>query len=257
MAFSASHEFHSNALLPPCMFICKWCLQRRPLKPLCPVRTTVSLMVHGWCHNSAQNPCPDNFAGDSDDVLECQDLRDKLKARLPLCCCDFKASTWTNSHALQCSCRDSPFQAHDNFGGGFGMHRLSRSIISIPGHCMSSACVACVAMCRDNYCNSVKVMVECAAAASDGDRVALQSMRFATPRSAGATCMTLGQLSTIQNNDNGSAPARPEEAADDQVTSRTFCLQPRDMLSDHGMYCFLCSQVMSQLGCELLSLSLV
>ncbi|KAL3140014.1 hypothetical protein ABBQ38_004298 [Trebouxia sp. C0009 RCD-2024] len=86
--------------------------------------------------------------GDSDDVLECQDLRSKLKAR------------------------DSPFKAHDNFGGGF---------------------------------------------ASDGDRVALQSMRFATPHSAGATCMTLGQLSRIHNNDNGSKPPRSEDAADDQV----------------------------------------
>lgn len=56
-------------------------------------------------------------------------------------------------------------------------------------------------------------------AASDGDRVALQSMRFATPHSAGATCMTLGQLSTIHDNTNGngSTQQRSQDAADDQV----------------------------------------
>ena len=80
-------------------------------------------------------------------------------------------------------------------------------------------------------------MEECLVAASDGDRVALQSMRFATPRSAGATCMTLGQLSKIQNNDNGSAPPRSEEAADDQVR-RTICLQRS-----------LCSSYMLKLHC--------
>ena len=68
--------------------------------------------------------------------------------------------------------------------------------------------------------------MECVVAASDGDRVALQSMRFATPRSAGATCMTLGQLSKINNdNDNGDAPPKSEEAADDQVSRCIFCLQ--------------------------------
>lgn len=102
------------------------------------------------------------------------------------------------------------------------MHHLSKATMPLQlRHCMSSTCVA---MCRDNNCNLVKVMMECVSAASDGDRVALQSMRFATPRSAGATCMTLGQLSKIQNNDNGSAPPRPEEAADDQVRSRAFLL---------------------------------
>ncbi len=53
-------------------------------------------------------------------------------------------------------------------------------------------------------------------AASDGDRVALQSMRFATPHSAGATCMTVGQLSTVQGNGNGALP-KLADAADDQV----------------------------------------
>ena len=53
-------------------------------------------------------------------------------------------------------------------------------------------------------------------AASDGDRVALQSMRFATPQSAGATCMTVGQLSMIQGNGNGALP-KLADAADDQV----------------------------------------
>ena len=61
-------------------------------------------------------------------------------------------------------------------------------------------------------------MVQRVSAASDGDRVALQSMRFATPRSAGATCMTLGQLSKIYSNENGSTPPRSQEAADDQVS---------------------------------------
>ena len=116
------------------------------------------------------------------------------------------------------------------------MHHLSKATFPLSlRHCMSSTCVA---TCSDIDCNSVKVMMECVSAASDGDRVALQSMRFATPRSAGATCMTLGQLSKIQNNDNGSAPPRPEEAADDQVRSQTFCfavytVQQRDMLNDH------------------------
>lgn len=53
-------------------------------------------------------------------------------------------------------------------------------------------------------------------AASDGDRVALQSMRFATPHSAGATCMTVGQLSTVQGNGTGALP-KLADAADDQV----------------------------------------
>ena len=53
-------------------------------------------------------------------------------------------------------------------------------------------------------------------AASDGDRVALQSMRFATPHSAGATCMTVGQLSTVQGNGSGALP-KLADAADDQV----------------------------------------
>lgn len=84
---------------------------------------------------------------------------------------------------------------------------------------------ACVAVSKDIDLNPVKLMEDCLVAASDGDRVALQSMRFATPRSAGATCMTLGQLSKIQNNDNGSAPPRSQEAADDQVSRCIFCLQ--------------------------------
>ena len=62
--------------------------------------------------------------------------------------------------------------------------------------------------------------VECYAA-SDDDRVALQSMRFASPHSAGATCMTVGQLSTIQDQENGkgngSVQQRSQDAADDQV----------------------------------------
>ena len=61
-------------------------------------------------------------------------------------------------------------------------------------------------------------------------------MRFATPRSAGATCMTLGQLSKIQNNDNGSAPPRSEEAADDQVSRCMFCLQ-RAQCSNYMLDC--------------------
>ncbi len=64
-------------------------------------------------------------------------------------------------------------------------------------------------------------------AASDDDRVALQSMRFASPHSAGATCMTVGQLSTVQGNGNGSMPAKLADAADDQVC---FCVQPLQTL---------------------------
>ena len=95
---------------------------------------------------------------------------------------------------------------------------------------------ACAITSKDIIVSPAKLMVECVVAASDGDRVALQSMRFATPRSAGATCMTLGQLSKIQNNDNGSAPPRSQEAADDQVSCHISCLQ-----------CSLCSRCMLDL----------
>lgn len=44
-------------------------------------------------------------------------------------------------------------------------------------------------------------------------------MRFATPHSAGATCMTVGQLSTVSGNGtgNGTGLAKLADSADDQV----------------------------------------
>ena len=71
-------------------------------------------------------------------------------------------------------------------------------------------------------------------AASDGDRVALQSMRFASPHSAGATCMTVGQLSTVSDNGsgNGTGIAKLADSADDQVhTSLQMLNLPRPHVS--------------------------
>ncbi|KAA6423820.1 MAG: phosphofructokinase family [Trebouxia sp. A1-2] len=127
--------------------ICRWHFAH----PVVRQRKEQSLKRQRFIRVAADGSSNTAFAieapGSNDDVLECPDLKSKLKSR------------------------DSPFKPHDNFGGGF---------------------------------------------ASDGDRVALQSMRFATPHSAGATCMTVGQLSTVQGNGNGALP-KLADAADDQV----------------------------------------
>ena len=178
------------------------------------------------------NPCPDSTAGTSDDVLECQDLKSKLKARSPLCCCT-------------CRLPHEPTHTLTVFAAGtvHFRHMITLAadlvrVICLNQRLHSSAHMsrACAVMSKDIIVNPAKLMAECVVAASDGDRVALQSMRFATPRSAGATCMTLGQLSKIQNNDNGSAPPRSQEAADDQVSCHISCLQ-----------CSLCSRCMLEL----------
>ena len=76
-------------------------------------------------------------------------------------------------------------------------------------------CTCCVN--QRQSCQTALMLMMLFGAASDEDRVALQSMRFATPHSAGATCMTVGQLSSIQGNGNGSTPSKLQDAADDQV----------------------------------------
>lgn len=107
--------------------------------------------------------------------------------------------------------RDSPFKKHDNFGGGFGRHFVFRL------YCLFSPTLEFASM----PCSVT--------AASDDDRVALQSMRFATAHSAGATCASV-QTSLIA--ENGDRPQRVRDSADDQVLhvvlhqSKQHCFTP-------------------------------
>ena len=75
-------------------------------------------------------------------------------------------------------------------------------------------------------------------AASDGDRVALQSMRFATPHSAGATCMTVGQLSTVSGNGSGNGTGLPKlaDSADDQVHTSLQMLHMHHRLKHYILF---------------------
>lgn len=64
-------------------------------------------------------------------------------------------------------CRESPFVTHNNFGGGFGKHiSQQNSLVRFPCDCSAS-------------------LTASVGAASDEDRVALQSLKFASLNSAG------------------------------------------------------------------------